>query len=43
MQLREQALTKAREVMAAGATAVHGELETLRNLREELDALAGIA
>ncbi len=39
----EQALTKAREVMAAGATAVHDELETLRNLREELDALAGIA
>ena len=38
----EQALTNAREVMAAGATAVQDELQRLRNILEELDMfLAG--
>ena len=38
----EQALTNAREVMAAGATAVQDELQRLRNILEELDmVLAG--
>jgi GTPase Era involved in 16S rRNA processing len=37
----EQALTNAREVMAAGTNAVAEELESLRNLREELSTLAG--
>ncbi len=37
----EQALTKAREVIASGATAVQDELERLRKLLEELEALAG--
>ena len=39
----EQALTRAREVMAAGTTAVQDELERLRKLLEELDALAGVS
>ncbi|HLI63556.1 MAG TPA: dynamin family protein [Terriglobales bacterium] len=37
----EQALTKAREVMAAGTTAVQDELEWLRRLLKELDAFSG--
>jgi len=36
----EQALSNAREVMAAGANAVASELERLRKLREELNKLA---
>ena len=36
----EQALSKARELMAAGSSAVQNELERLRKLREELNALA---
>jgi predicted GTPase len=37
----EQALTNAREVLAAGAIAVQDELGRLRELLEELDVLAG--
>ncbi|MFZ0312123.1 MAG: dynamin family protein [Candidatus Korobacteraceae bacterium] len=36
----EQALARARELMAAGSNAVQQELERLRGLREELDTLA---
>ncbi|MGB8768020.1 MAG: dynamin family protein, partial [Candidatus Korobacteraceae bacterium] len=39
----EQALTNAREVMAAGANAVATELERLRSLHQELNAFAGTA
>jgi hypothetical protein len=37
----EQALSKARELMAAGSSAVQSELERLHKLQEELKALAG--
>jgi len=37
----EQALTNAKEVMAAGASAVTSELERLRKLHEEINKLAG--
>lgn len=37
----EQALTNAREVMAAGANAVASELERLRKLHDELNTLVG--
>ncbi len=37
----EQALTNAREIMAAGENAVAAELERLRNLHQELNRLAG--
>jgi len=37
----EGALTNAREVMAAGTNAVAAELDRLRNLYEELNAIAG--
>jgi GTPase SAR1 family protein len=37
----EQALSQARELMAAGASAVQSELERLRKLREVLNNLAG--
>jgi hypothetical protein len=36
----EQAVSKARELMAAGANAVQNELEHLRKLQEELNVLA---
>jgi hypothetical protein len=36
----EQALSNAKELMAAGSGAVQNELERLRKLREELNALA---
>ncbi len=36
----EQALSKARELMASGANAVHQELERLRDLQEEINTLA---
>ncbi len=36
----EQALSNAREVMAAGTSAVQKELDRLQNLQEELDAVA---
>lgn len=38
----EQALSKARELMAAGTNAVQEELERLRMLREELSSLAAV-
>jgi hypothetical protein len=38
----EQALSKASELMAAGAGAVQHELECLRKLQEELDDLAAV-
>jgi GTPase SAR1 family protein len=37
----EQALSKARELVAAGTNAVTGELERLRKLHEDLDLVAG--
>ncbi|MGC2110847.1 MAG: dynamin family protein [Candidatus Korobacteraceae bacterium] len=37
----EQALTKAREVMSAGVSAVESELERLRKLQEELETISG--
>jgi hypothetical protein len=37
----EQALSQARELMAAGTSAVQNELERLRKLQEELNRLAG--
>lgn len=37
----EQALTNAREIMAAGENAVAAEFERLRNLPEELAAFTG--
>ncbi len=39
----EQALISAREIMAAGQTAIAEELERLRNLHEELDAFAAMS
>ena len=39
----EQALTNAREVMAAGATAVQDELGRLQKLQDELHGLAGMS
>jgi hypothetical protein len=38
----EQALSKARELMAAGTSAVQNELERLRKLQEELNALTAV-
>jgi hypothetical protein len=38
----EQALAKARELVAAGGNAVQNELERLRKLQEELSTLAAI-
>ena len=38
----EQALSKARELMAAGTRAVQNELERLRKLQEELNTLAAV-
>ena len=38
----EQALSKARELMAAGTNAVQNELERLRKLQEELNTLAAV-
>ena len=38
----EHALSKARELMAAGSSAVQNELERLRKLQQELSALAAI-
>jgi GTPase Era involved in 16S rRNA processing len=38
----EQALSKARELMAAGTSAMQNELERLRKLQEELNSLAAI-
>jgi hypothetical protein len=37
----EQALSNAKELMAAGTSAVQNELDHLRKMREEVDALAG--
>jgi GTPase Era involved in 16S rRNA processing len=37
----EQALANAREVMAAGTSAITGELERLRDLHEQLNTIAG--
>ena len=39
----EQALISAREIMAAGQSAIAEELERLRNLHEELDAFAAMS
>jgi hypothetical protein len=36
----EQALSKARELMASGTNAVQNEIERLGKLQEELDSLA---
>jgi hypothetical protein len=38
----EQALSKARELMAAGTNAVQNELERLHKLQEELNTIAGV-
>ena len=38
----ERALSNARELMAAGTSAVEHELERLRKLQEELNSLVGI-
>ena len=38
----EQALSKARELVAAGTSAVQNELERLRKLQEELDTFAAV-
>jgi hypothetical protein len=38
----EQALAKAREIVAAGTNAVQNELERLRKLQEELNTLAAV-
>ncbi len=39
----EQALSNAKELMAAGTSAMQNELDRLRKLRGELDALAGVS
>ena len=38
----EQALSKARELMAAGTNAVQNELERLHKLQEELNTLVAV-